>query len=171
MVRGLNPCGVEIFRACPDRPCGPHSLLYSGYQVFPRGKERPGRDADPSPPSSVIGHERVELYLYSYFGLYGLYRASVPVEGWTLPLPSVMTNASSCVQWDFGLLCGWCIYIIIWSCFKCHFILWLEWSLSLLTTCSAYVLWFYFTKFDRIGKLKISFSGSNSQPGYQNFVI
>ena len=30
------------------------SLLYNGYQVFPRGKERPGRDADPSPPSSAV---------------------------------------------------------------------------------------------------------------------
>jgi len=45
-------------------------------------KERPGCDADPSPPSSAIGHhERVELYLYSPCGLYGLYRASVPVQG------------------------------------------------------------------------------------------
>jgi len=46
---------------------------------FPGGKERPGRDADPSPPSSAVGHERVELYLYSPYGPYGLYRASVPV--------------------------------------------------------------------------------------------
>ena len=29
----------------------------------------------------------VELYLYSPYGLYGLYRASVPVQGGTLPLP------------------------------------------------------------------------------------
>ena len=28
---------------------GPPSLLYNGYRVFPEGKERPGRDADPSP--------------------------------------------------------------------------------------------------------------------------
>ena len=29
---------------------GPHTaLLYNGYRVFPGGKERPGRDADPSP--------------------------------------------------------------------------------------------------------------------------
>jgi len=35
-----------------------------------------GRDADPSPPSSAFGHERVELYLYSPCGPYGLYRAS-----------------------------------------------------------------------------------------------
>jgi hypothetical protein len=29
----------------------------------------------------------VELYLYSPYGAYGLYRASVPVQGCTLPLP------------------------------------------------------------------------------------
>ena len=28
---------------------------------FPGGKERPERDADPSSPSSAVGHERVEL--------------------------------------------------------------------------------------------------------------
>jgi len=48
-------------------------------------KKRPGRDADPSSPSSAVGHERVELYLYSPYGPYGLYRASVPVQGCTLP--------------------------------------------------------------------------------------
>jgi hypothetical protein len=75
------PVGSEIFRTCPDRPWGPPSLLYNGYQVFPGGKEQPGRDADLSPPSSAVGHERVELYLYSHYGPYGLYRASVPVQG------------------------------------------------------------------------------------------
>jgi hypothetical protein len=57
------------------------------YRVFPGSKERPWRDADPSPPSSAVGHETVELYLYSPYGLYGLYRASVPVQWCTLPLP------------------------------------------------------------------------------------
>jgi hypothetical protein len=33
----------------------------------------------------------VELYLYSPYGPYGLYRASVPVQGWLLPLP--------CLHW------------------------------------------------------------------------
>jgi len=86
-VRGSNPGGGggEILRTCPDRPWGPPSLLYNGYRVFPGGKERPGRDADPSPPSSAVGHERVELYLYSPYGPYGLYRASVPVQRCTLP--------------------------------------------------------------------------------------
>jgi hypothetical protein len=77
----------RVFRTCPDRPWSPPSLLYSGYRVFHGGKERPGSDADPSPPSSACGQERVELYLYSPYGPYGLYRASVPVQGCTLPLP------------------------------------------------------------------------------------
>ena len=44
----------EIFRACPDWPWGPPSLLYNEYRLFPGGKERPGRDADPSPSSSAV---------------------------------------------------------------------------------------------------------------------
>ena len=41
--------GGEIFRTSPDQPWGPPTLLYNGYRVLPGGKERPGRDADPSP--------------------------------------------------------------------------------------------------------------------------
>ena len=77
----MNPVEGEIFRICLDRPWVPSSLLYNGYRVFPGGKERPGPDPDPSPPSSAVGHERVELYLYSPHGPYGVYRASVPVQG------------------------------------------------------------------------------------------
>ena len=51
-VRGSNPGGAR-FSAHPDRPWGPPSLLYNGYRVFPEGKVRPGRAADPSPPSSA----------------------------------------------------------------------------------------------------------------------
>jgi hypothetical protein len=54
--------------------------MYMGVLYIYHGKERPGRDADPSPPSSVVGHERVELYLYSPSGPYSLYRASMPVQ-------------------------------------------------------------------------------------------
>jgi hypothetical protein len=32
---------------------GPPSLLYNGYRVFHRGRKWPGRDADPSPPSTA----------------------------------------------------------------------------------------------------------------------
>jgi len=46
--------GSEIFRTYPDRPSGPLSLLYNRYRVFRVGKERPGCDADHSPPSSAV---------------------------------------------------------------------------------------------------------------------
>ena len=94
--------GGEIFRTCPDQPWGPLSLLYNGYWVFSGGKERPEHDADHSPPSSAVVKKEysytpllplwavrpaqslsactVELYLYSPYGPYGLYRASVPVQ-------------------------------------------------------------------------------------------
>ena len=51
---GIESRWGEIFRTCPDQPRGPPSLLYNGYRVFPGGKEWPGRDADPSPPSSAV---------------------------------------------------------------------------------------------------------------------
>ena len=50
----LNPGGDETFHTCPEQPWGPLSLLYNGYRVFPGGKERQGRDADPSPPPSAV---------------------------------------------------------------------------------------------------------------------
>ena len=53
-VRGSSPGGGRDFRSCPDQLWGPPSLLYNGYRVFPGSKERPGRDADPSPPSSAV---------------------------------------------------------------------------------------------------------------------
>ena len=87
---GLDGPGIEsrwgeVFRTCPDRFCCPPSLLYNGHRVFPGGKEGPERDADPSPPSSAVGHERVDLYLYSPYEPYGLYRAPVHVLLCTLP--------------------------------------------------------------------------------------
>ena len=55
---GLDGPGIEsrwgeIFRTCPDRPWGASSLMYNGYRVFPGGRKRPGRDADPSLPYST----------------------------------------------------------------------------------------------------------------------
>ena len=96
---GSNPGVGEIFRTCPDRPWGPPSLLYNGHRVFPGGKGRPGRDADPSSPSSAVGHERVELYLYSPYEPYGLCRASVPVQGCNLPLLFFFVGFLSSLFW------------------------------------------------------------------------
>jgi len=53
-VRGSYPGGGVIFRTYPDRPWGPPRFLYSGYRVISAGKKRPGRDADPSTPSSAV---------------------------------------------------------------------------------------------------------------------
>jgi hypothetical protein len=51
-VRGSNPVGGEIFRNCPDRPWGLHSLLYNGYQVFPGG--RSGRSVRLTPRPLLV---------------------------------------------------------------------------------------------------------------------
>jgi hypothetical protein len=51
---GIESLWGEVFRTFPDRTWGLPSLLCNGYRVFPGGKERPGRDADPSPPSSAV---------------------------------------------------------------------------------------------------------------------
>jgi hypothetical protein len=64
----------EFFRTCPDRPCGP------GYRVFPGGKERPGRDADPSPPLVPWSRKGRAIPLLPLW-VVRPYRASVPVQG------------------------------------------------------------------------------------------
>jgi len=51
---------------------------------FPGVKSGRGVTLTPH-PLLVPGKERVELYLYALHGPYGLYRASVPVQGCTLP--------------------------------------------------------------------------------------
>ena len=105
--------GGEIFRTCPDRPWGPPSLLYNGYRVFPGGKARPGRDADPSPSSSAVGHERGELYLYSPYGPYSLYRASVPVQGWPLPFFIDYWTQRRCLTWKLtNTIVKWAIAVV-----------------------------------------------------------
>jgi hypothetical protein len=67
---GLDGPGIESrwgrdFPHLPRPALRPTQPLYKGYRVFPVGKVRPGRDADPSPPCSAKVKNRVELYLYS----------------------------------------------------------------------------------------------------------
>ena len=64
-VHRLNPGEGKIFRTRLDRPWGPTSLLYHGYQVSFPGVKRPGRDVNHSHPSSVKVIDRVELYHHS----------------------------------------------------------------------------------------------------------
>ena len=56
-------------------------------------------------PPSAVGHERVDLYLYSPYGPYGLYRASVPVQGCTLPLPLPLYNHIDFISLYFYWCC------------------------------------------------------------------
>jgi len=125
---GLDGLGIESRweRDFPhlSRPAlGPIQPPVNVSRVFPGGKERPGRDSDPSAPSSAVVKKEyiytstppmgstactdpqclysraillllvwtarplqslsactVELYLYTPYGPYGLYRTSVPVQ-------------------------------------------------------------------------------------------
>jgi hypothetical protein len=72
-VRGSNPGEEWDF---------PHlsSLLHNGYRVFSGGKAAGAWRWPPTTTSADV-KERVELYLYSLYG------PSLPVLGWTLPLP------------------------------------------------------------------------------------
>ena len=63
------------FSACPDQPWGPPSLLYNGYQFFPRGKVQLAHAADHSPPSSAAVMEE-----YSYTSTHPLDHTG-PVTG------------------------------------------------------------------------------------------
>ena len=90
------PVGGENFRSCPDQPRGPTSPLYDGYWVsFPRVK-RPGRGFDRWPPPSAEVKERVQLYLYSSFGL------SWPVIEWTSPLLCSYRLKQRLIYWPRG---------------------------------------------------------------------
>jgi hypothetical protein len=63
---GLDGQGIESrWEARFSAPVQTGPEVHNGHRVFPGGKMRPGRDADPSPPSSAEVKNRVELYLYS----------------------------------------------------------------------------------------------------------
>jgi hypothetical protein len=64
-------------------PGGQPASYTMGTGSFP-GIKRPGRGVDHAPPSSAEVKETVELYLYSSYWPYCLYRASVSVQGCTL---------------------------------------------------------------------------------------
>jgi len=55
----------EIFAPVQTVPVAHPASYTMDTGFFPGGKERSGRDTDPSLPSSAVGHEIIELYLYS----------------------------------------------------------------------------------------------------------
>ena len=82
----------EIFLISPDQPWGPNMLLQNGYGVFAGSKERPGRYAGPSTPSSAVVKKEQSYTSAPPIGRTTstepqcLYRASVPVQGCILHL-------------------------------------------------------------------------------------
>jgi hypothetical protein len=57
-----SPAGAKDFSSSLCVQTGPLSLRYNGYRgSFPRGKARPGRDTDHSPPSSAEFKNELEL--------------------------------------------------------------------------------------------------------------
>ena len=85
---GLDDPGIESrwgARFSAPAQTGPAAHPASckmGTGSFPGVKSGRAVTLTPSPPFECRGHERLELYLYSPYGPYGLYRASVPVQGW-----------------------------------------------------------------------------------------
>jgi hypothetical protein len=86
-VQGSNPSGGEIFCTCLGWPWGPPSLLYNGYQVFPRGRKWSGYDADPSPPSWFL--KRVKC-TYLSFPLVGFLLSSLQCKSSSLHIKYVL---------------------------------------------------------------------------------
>ena len=112
-IRESNPGGGEIFRTCPDRSWSPPTLLYNGYRVFPGGKARSGRDADPSPllvPWSWKGRAIPLLPLWAV----GLYRASAPVQGCTLPFLTSIFFLYVIVIYT----CRWPKHVVVDECIR-----------------------------------------------------
>jgi len=85
---GLDGPGIEsrwvarFFAPVQTGPGAHPASCTMGTEYFPGVKSGGGVTLTPH-PLEFRGQERVELYLYSPFGPYGLYRASVPVQGCT----------------------------------------------------------------------------------------
>ena len=71
------PVGVTFSAPVQTGPEAHPASCTMGTRSFPEVKSGRGVTLTSSPPSSAVGHDRVELYLYSPYVPYGLYRASV----------------------------------------------------------------------------------------------
>ena len=81
-VRGSNPGGTRFSAPVQTGP-GTHPASFTmGTRSFPKVKG--GRSVTLTPHPLLVPLVMKE-YLYSLYGPYGLYRASVPAQGCTLP--------------------------------------------------------------------------------------
>ena len=104
---GLDGLGIEFrwgarFSAPVQTDPGAHPASCTmGTGSFPGVKGGRGVTLTPH-PFQCHGQERVELYLYSPYGPYDLYRATVPVQGCTLTFLTFM-------------------YVCMYACMDIHF--------------------------------------------------
>jgi hypothetical protein len=116
---GSNPCGGRFSAPVQTDPGAHPTSCTMRTESFPEDKERPGRDAHTSPPSSAVV---MKGYSYTFTPPMGctactepqclykdalyLYRVSVPVQGCTLPVQSL----SDCTSVHFTCTEPQCLY-------------------------------------------------------------
>jgi hypothetical protein len=98
MVQGSNLGGARDFLHLSRPALGPTQLPVKGVPGLSRGKEQPGRDADPSPPSSAVV---MKEYSYTSTPSIGrtactepqcLYKSDLYLYLFTDKYPTVMTS-------------------------------------------------------------------------------
>ena len=73
--------------ACTEPQCLYKGARYLKVELYLNSPYGPTACTEPQCLYKGALYLTVELYLYSHYGPYGLYRASVPVQGCTLPVP------------------------------------------------------------------------------------
>jgi hypothetical protein len=100
---GPNPCGDEIFLACPDGPCGLPSLL----PCFISEGKKPEAGVKHPPPSSAEVQERAELYVYSPSGpLWPITRRILPSQSKNTLSRPIQSGALKGSPYQQKMLCA-----------------------------------------------------------------
>ena len=109
------PVEARFSATRPDQVWDRPNLLHNAYRVFPEGKAA-GAWRWPPTQSKTEVKERVELYFYSPS------RPSLPVLGWTLPLP---------FTFYFSMFLTWNSYTMRKGCTACDCQTWWHYALCL----------------------------------------
>ena len=101
------PMGARFSAPVQTGPGAHPSSCTVGAGSFPGVNSSRGVKLTPHTLLVPWSRERLEQYLYSPYGPYGLYRASVPVQGCTLPLSFfTVTQPIPVVTWSKAQVCG-----------------------------------------------------------------
>jgi len=120
-VRGWNPGWARFSSPAQMGPGAHPASCTMDTGCFPGVKSSWGLTLTPY-PFQCHDQERVELYLYCPYGPYGLYRASVPVHGCTLPVVCHRLKLGGQTQYlNVKLSVMWCKKIENVSCGNSRF--------------------------------------------------